>query len=78
MFLCGVYAYSVASEIIWQQYINPVTHDTYKPSEAVIVITAIFMAMMVFPQLMPIIPATFAALVSSKKVHDVIERKPLI
>jgi ATP-binding cassette subfamily B (MDR/TAP) protein 1 len=78
MYIFYIYAYGVSSELMWQKYTNPSTGEGYSVAVIVSVTTAIMIAMMVFPSVMPVMPATFAALVSAKSLYNVIEREPLI
>lgn len=54
------------------------TDEKYEIFEIVAVIYGVMIAMMVFPSILPVMPATFGALVSARKIYDVIERTPEI
>lgn len=58
MFSFYIYVYGIGSELMWQGYINPVSGERYQIAECVAVAMSVMIAMMVFPSIMPIIPAT--------------------
>ena len=78
MFSFYVYTYGVASEIVFKKYDNITTGKRYEIDEIVATIYSVMIAMMVIPSIMPIMPATFNALVCAQKLYDVIERTPAI
>lgn len=78
MFGFHIFTYSIASEFLYQDYTNPISGERYTIAEVVSVITAVMVAMMVFPSLMPIMPATKQAKISAKEVYKLIERVPKI
>jgi len=78
MFVYYLYTYAIASVLINRNVHNPSTGKPYSIAEIVAVTQASQMSMMSFGSVIPIVPAIMRALISAKKVFDVIERKPLI
>ena len=78
MFGFTIYCYAVASQLTWKKRENPITGEPYEINEMISVIYAVMMSCMVFPQVLPLLPSVIGALVSTKKIYDVIERVPEI
>ena len=80
MFMFGffLYAYTISSVLLENQYINPTTGKEYTVFDVTTVTQASMMSLMTFAGLVPIIPGVVRGLVCGKKVFDVIERVPKI
>lgn len=78
MFSFYIFCYGIASEFIWQGYINPITDERYAIGPIISVIIAVMISMMVFPSVMPIMPTVMGSLISTKEVYKLLERVPEI
>lgn len=78
MFGFFLYSYVTASLLLQYNAINPRTGLAYTVFDFVAVSQATLMAIMTFGGVIPIMPGIIKALVSGKKVFDVIERVPKI
>lgn len=64
--------------LIKDKWINPNTGEIYDMYEIIICLQAMMMSMMSSGTLIPILPAITNALISAKRIFDVIERTPEI